>query len=121
MSANAKAEPLSIEALLQKQKAEKDAAAKVCLCGLRLCLAHLSSVRSLDFSPRRTALRSRLPKGLLSSKSNVSVKRSRDRTEMCLSGRQRRCVNGREKRSVEHDMEARLVVSTVLRDVSLNG
>lgn len=32
MAGNARAEPLSIEALLQKQKAEKDSAAKVCSC-----------------------------------------------------------------------------------------
>ena len=44
MAANAKAEPLSIEALLQKQKAEKDAAAKVCLRARFSRVTHLRSV-----------------------------------------------------------------------------
>ena len=114
MAANAKAEPLSIEALLQKQKAEKDAAAKVCLRARFSRVTHLLSVCSLNFSPGRNVPRLRFPNGLLSSRSNGSAKRKRDMIEMRSSERQRWCVNGREKRNVEHDMVARLVVSSVL-------
>lgn len=81
-------------------------------------LAHLGSVCSLDFSPKRNVPRSQLPNGLLSSRSSGSARRNRNRIGMRWSGKQRWYVNGREKRNVRHVMGARLVVSSALHVVS---